>query len=283
MKLIADHLTYKYNKGDAGEVTALDDVSFVVNEGDMIGLIGHTGSGKSTLVQILNGLLVPSLGTVYFDGEDVFEKGYDRKKLRFKVGMVFQYPEHQLFAETVYDDVCFGPKNMGLDKKEVALRAFEALKLVGMEDEYFYQSPFDLSGGQKRRAAIAGILAMKPDIIILDEPTAGLDPAGRDKLLGQIRRLHDEKNITVIIVSHSMDDIANYTDRVIVMNKGKLLFDDKPLKVFEHIDELEEVGLAVPEVKYFMRDLKQAGLDVDEEIIGVNEAADKVAELYLKV
>ncbi len=282
MKLIADHLTYEYNKGEVGSVKALDDVSFVINNEDFIGIIGHTGSGKSTLVQVLNGLLKPSSGTVYFDGEDVFEKGYDRKKLRSKVGIVFQYPEHQLFAENVFEDVCFGPRNMGVSKKDTQLRAYDALKTVGLEDEYFYQSPFDLSGGQKRRVAIAGVLAMKPEILILDEPTAGLDPKGRTEILDTIKHMHEKDGITIIIVSHSMDDVAEYVNRVIVMNKGKVEYDDKTVAVFENVKRLEEMGLAVPEVTYFIKELNETGLFECENAITVDQARENIIKCLLK-
>ena len=225
---------------------ALRDVSLVIPDGQFIGLIGHTGSGKSTLVQHLNGLLAPTEGSVYFNGEDIHEKGYDKKKLRSKVGLVFQYPEHQLFETDVFSDVCFGPRNLGLTQKETQLRAFEALRQVGFPEEYFYQSPFDLSGGQKRRAAIAGVLAMRPEVLILDEPTAGLDPKGRDEILERIAALKRDTGITVVLVSHSMEDIAEYVDRIIVMNRGSVLFDDVPSVVFTHVKELEEVGARDP-------------------------------------
>jgi len=278
MQLIIDHLTYKYNIGLSTEVKALDDINLVINEGDFIGLLGHTGSGKSTLVQQLNALLSPTSGTIYFEGEDVFEKGYDKRKLRSKVGLVFQYPEHQLFAETVFEDVCFGPANMGLDRKEVELRAYEALKKVGMEDELFYQSPFDMSGGQKRKAAIAGVLAMKPEILILDEPTAGLDPKGRDEILGLIKKMHDEDGITIILVSHSMEDVANYVNRIIVINDGKVAFDDEPRTVFSHYDELEKIGLAAPRVTYIMDKLRNRGFDVPTDIITLDEATKAIID-----
>lgn len=276
MQLIIDHLTYKYNIGLSTEVKALDDINLVINEGDFIGLLGHTGSGKSTLVQQLNALLSPSSGTIYFEGEDVFEKGYDKRKLRSKVGLVFQYPEHQLFAETVFEDVCFGPANMGLDRKDVELRAYEALKKVGMEDELFYQSPFDMSGGQKRKAAIAGVLAMKPEILILDEPTAGLDPKGRDEILGLIKKMHDEDGITIILVSHSMEDVANYVNRIIVINDGKVAFDDEPRTVFSHYEELEKIGLAAPRVTYIMDKLRKRGFDVPTDVITLDEAKEAI-------
>ena len=272
MPIIVDHLNCIYEQGTNMEVAALKDINLVIPDGQFIGLIGHTGSGKSTLVQHLNGLIEATSGSVYFNGEDIYDKDYDRKKLRSKVGLVFQYPEHQLFEIDVFSDVCFGPKNLGLDKKEVELRAYAALKQVGIEDEYFYQSPFDLSGGQKRRVAIAGVLAMKPEVLILDEPTAGLDPKGRDEILDQIARLRKETGITVILVSHSMEDVAKYVDRIIVMNQGQIMFDDAPKVVFRHYKELEAVGLAAPQVTYIMQALKEKGLEVDTDITTIEEA-----------
>ncbi len=272
MSIILDHVSHIYEEGMAMEHAALKDINLVIPDGQFIGLIGHTGSGKSTLVQHLNGLLAPTSGSVYFNGADIHEKDFDKKELRSKVGLVFQYPEHQLFEIDVFSDVCFGPKNLGLDKKEVELRAYAALKQVGIEDEYFYQSPFDLSGGQKRRVAIAGVLAMKPEVLILDEPTAGLDPKGRDEILDQIAKLRKETGITVILVSHSMEDVAKYVDRIIVMNRGQIMFDDAPKAVFEHYKELEAVGLAAPQVTYIMQALKEKGLDVDTDITTIEEA-----------
>ena len=222
MSIILDHVNHIYEAGTAMEYAALKNICLTIPDGQFIGLIGHTGSGKSTLVQHLNGLIAPTSGSVYYNGADIHDSGFNKKELRSKVGLVFQYPEHQLFEIDVFSDVCFGPKNLGLDKKEVELRAYAALKQVGLEDEYFYQSPFDLSGGQKRRVAIAGVLAMKPEVLILDEPTAGLDPKGRDEILDQIAQLRDETGMTVILVSHSMEDVAKYVDRIIVMNKARL-------------------------------------------------------------
>ncbi|MCH5249875.1 MAG: energy-coupling factor transporter ATPase [Lachnospiraceae bacterium] len=276
MSLILDHVNYVYGGDTELAVHALNDINLVIPEGQFIGLIGHTGSGKSTLVQHLNGLLKPTGGSIYFNGEDIHDSDYDKKKLRSKVGLVFQYPEHQLFEIDVFSDVCFGPKNLGLSKKETELRAYEALKQVGLEDDFFYQSPFDLSGGQKRRVAIAGVLAMKPDILILDEPTAGLDPKGRDEILDQIAKLHNEMGITVILVSHSMEDVAKYVERIIVMNKGSVLYDDIPKKVFKHYKELEQVGLAAPQVTYIMQALRERGLPVNTEATTILEARDEI-------
>ncbi|MCM1124951.1 MAG: energy-coupling factor transporter ATPase [Lachnospiraceae bacterium] len=272
MSIILDHVSHVYEAGTAMEFAALKDISLVIPEGQFIGLIGHTGSGKSTLVQHLNGLLAPTDGNIYYNGKDIHDNDFDKKELRSKVGLVFQYPEHQLFEIDVFTDVCFGPKNLGLGKKETELRAYAALKQVGLEDEYFYQSPFDLSGGQKRRAAIAGVLAMKPEVLILDEPTAGLDPKGRDEILGQVAKLREETKITVILVSHSMEDVAKYVDRIIVMNKGQIMYDDTPKSVFRHYKELESVGLAAPSVTYIMQALKEKGLPVDTDITTITEA-----------
>ncbi len=276
MAIILDHVSHIYEEGTAMEVAALRDVNLVIPDGQFIGLIGHTGSGKSTLVQHLNGLMKPTSGNIYYNGEDINEDGFDRKNLRSKVGLVFQYPEHQLFEIDVFKDVCFGPKNMGLTEKEVQLRAYGALKQVGLEDEYFYQSPFDLSGGQKRRVAIAGVLAMKPEVLILDEPTAGLDPKGRDEILDQIAMLRKETGITVVLVSHSMEDVAKYVDRIIVMNQGSVMYDDEPRAVFRHYRELEEVGLAAPQVTYIMQELRRQGLEVGTDAITVEEARDEI-------
>ena len=279
MPLILDHVNYVYGGDTELAVHALRDVNLVIPDGQFIGLIGHTGSGKSTLVQHLNGLIKPTGGAIYFNGEDIHDSDYDKKKLRSKVGLVFQYPEHQLFEIDVFSDVCFGPKNLGLPKKEVELRAYAALKQVGLEDESFYQSPFDLSGGQKRRVAIAGVLAMKPDILILDEPTAGLDPKGRDEILDQIAGLHQEMGITVILVSHSMEDVAKYVERIIVMNKGSVLYDDVPKEVFRHYKELEQVGLAAPQVTYIMQALREKGIPVHTDVTTISEARDEILQI----
>lgn len=276
MSLILDHVNYSYGDDTALSVHALKDVSLVIPDGQFIGLIGHTGSGKSTLVQHLNGLLKPTSGAIYYNGEDIHDQDFDKKKLRSKVGLVFQYPEHQLFEIDVFKDVCFGPKNLGLSEKETELRAYAALKQVGIEDEYFYQSPFDLSGGQKRRVAIAGVLAMKPEILVLDEPTAGLDPKGRDEILNQIAKLKEETGITVILVSHSMEDVAKYVERIIVMNKGSVLYDDTPREVFQHYRELEQVGLAAPQVTYIMQALAKRGMKVDTAVTTIGEAVEEI-------
>ena len=258
MSIILDKVNYTYEIGSGFEKHALKDVSCVIEKGEFIGLIGHTGSGKSTLIQHLNGIM---------------------RKLRNKVGLVFQYPEHQLFETDIFKDVCFGPRNQGLSEKDVQLRAFEALRLVGLPENLYYQSPFDLSGGQKRRAAIAGVLAMKPEYLILDEPTAGLDPKGRDEILGHISKLHEETGITVILVSHSMEDVARYVRRIMVMSGGRLIFDDEPRKVFANYRELESVGLAAPDVTYIMNDLKNAGFMVDTDAITTEEACADILKM----
>ena len=271
MLIILDKVNYVYSEGSGFEKKALDDVSLTIDKGEFIGLIGHTGSGKSTLTQHLNGLLRATSGNIYYDGQDIYEKGFVMKNLRSKVGLVFQYPEHQLFESDVFTDVCFG-----LDKKDVELRAFEALEMVGFPKELFYNSPFELSGGQKRRAAIAGVLAMKPEVLILDEPTAGLDPKGRDEILDQIKKLHEETGITVILVSHSMEDVAKYVGRLIVLDHGRVMYDDIPKKVFRNYRELEKIGLAAPQLTYIMNDLKANGFDVDTDAITMEEAVATV-------
>ena len=272
MSIIVDNICYSYDVGTGFERQALKNISCVINDGEFIGLIGHTGSGKSTFIQHLNGLVKASSGAIFYNSKNIYDEDYNMKDLRSKVGLVFQYPEHQLFETTIFKDVCFGPKNLGLGAVQVETRALKALHMVGLPDDMYYQSPFDLSGGQKRRVAIAGVLAMEPEVLILDEPTAGLDPQGRDDILNCIKKLHDEMGITVILVSHSMEDVANYVDRIMVMNDGVLTFDDTPKVIFSHYKELEEIGLAAPQVTYIMQDLKNAGLDVDTSVITVDEA-----------
>jgi energy-coupling factor transport system ATP-binding protein len=283
MPIILDKVSHIYGEGTAMSIKALNNISLVIPDGQFIGLIGHTGSGKSTLVQHLNGLMKATSGSIYFNGEDIDGQDFNKKNLRSKVGLVFQYPEHQLFEMDVFSDVCFGPKNLGLSKKEVELRAYEALKLVGIEDEYFYQSPFELSGGQKRRVAIAGVLAMKPQVLILDEPTAGLDPKGRDEILDQISKLKKEMGITVILVSHSMDDVAKYVDRIIVMNKGSVMYDDVPHEIFKHYNELEKIGLAAPQVTYILKELKEHGYDVSTDATTIDEAKEEIKNYFSKL
>lgn len=274
MKL--EKVSYVYSEGDAFEKKALDEVSLEIPDGQFIGIIGHTGSGKSTLIQHLNGLLRATSGAIYYDGENIYQEGYDMRTLRSKVGLVFQYPEHQLFEVDVFSDVCFGPKNLGLSKEEVEERAKKALTQVGLDESYYKKSPFELSGGQKRRVAIAGILAMHPQVLILDEPTAGLDPKGRDEILDQVALLQKERKITVILVSHSMEDVAKYVDRIIVVNDGKILFDDTPKQVFQHYKELEAVGLAAPQVTYVVKALEEKGWDIDTTATTVEEAKEAI-------
>lgn len=278
MSIILDKVNYVYSEETAYRIQALKDVSLTIEDGQFIGIIGHTGSGKSTLIQHLNGLMKATSGTIYFHGQDIYDEDFDLRELRNRVGLVFQYPEHQLFETTIFDDVCFGPKNQGLTKDEAGLRAFEALRNVGMPEELYYQSPFDLSGGQKRRVAIAGVLAMKPEVLILDEPTAGLDPAGRDEILDLVARMHKERGITVILVSHSMEDVAKYVERIIVMNQGSVMLDGNPREVFRHYLELEAVGLAAPQVTYLMHELKSKGLMVDTDATTVAEARASLLE-----
>lgn len=276
MAIRIEHLNYIYNEGMAFEKHAVCDISLEIPDGQFIGIIGHTGSGKSTLIQHLNGLMRGTSGTIYYNGENIYAKDYRMKDLRSKVGLVFQYPEYQLFETDVFKDVCFGPKNLGLPKEEVEARAYEALRLVGLKEKHYKKSPFELSGGQKRRAAIAGILAMKPEVLVLDEPTAGLDPRGRDDILDQIAKLHREQKITVILVSHSMEDIARYVERIIVLNQGKVMYDDTPRNVFGHYKELEQVGLAAPQVTYLMQTLRSQGWPVRTDATTVKEAADEI-------
>lgn len=282
MSIKAEHINYIYGQGTAFEQYALKDVSFEIGDGQFIGLIGHTGSGKSTLIQHLNGLIRATEGSLYYNGENIYQDGYDMKALRSKVGLVFQYPEHQLFEVDVFSDVCFGPKNQGLSRDEVEERAKEALRQVGLEEKFWEQSPFELSGGQKRRVAIAGVLAMRPEVLILDEPTAGLDPKGRDEILDEISALHREKKMTIILVSHSMEDIAQYADRIMVMNHGQKVFDAPPKEVFGHYKELEEIGLAAPQITYIVHRLRDHGVPIAEDITTVAEAKTAILQLLGK-
>ena len=278
MSIKLEHINYIYSAGTAYEKHALKDVNLEIRDGEFVGVIGHTGSGKSTLIQHLNGLLKASSGALYFNGRNVYEEGYPMKELRSQVGLVFQHPEYQLFEADVMTDVCFGPKNQGLSPEECKERAMEALKLVGLKEKYYQSSPFELSGGQKRRATIAGVLAMRPKVLVLDEPTAGLDPKGRDEILGQIASLHKASGLTVILVSHSMEDIARYADRIIVMDHGKVRYNDTPKHVFTHYMELEKMGLAAPQVTYIMHDLREHGLSVTTDVTTVEEAADQIMQ-----
>lgn len=281
MSIALEHVNYIYSPGTAYEKRALNDISLEIGQGQFVGIIGHTGSGKSTLIQHLNGLMKATSGDILYDGQSIYAEGYDMRKLRSQVGLVFQYPEHQLFEVDVISDVCFGPKNQGLSEEESEKNAREALELVVFPEKYYKQSPFELSGGQKRRVAIAGVLAMKPKVLILDEPTAGLDPKGRDEILDQIAKLHKETGMTVVLVSHSMEDVARYVDRIIVMNKGEKMLDSTPKEVFRHYKELEEVGLAAPQVTYVMHDLKDRGFDVSPDATTIEEAADEIMRSFI--
>ena len=276
MQLELKNVSYTYGKGTVFEVNALSNIDLMIEEGQFIGIIGHTGSGKSTLIQHFNALMQPTEGKVFFEGEDIWGDKYDRRVLRSKVGLVFQYPEHQLFEADVLTDVAFGPKNQGLSKEEAEARAREALVQVGFPEKFYGHSPFELSGGQKRRVAIAGVLAMNPRVLILDEPTAGLDPKGRDEILDQISYLHEKRGITIILVSHSMEDVARYADRLIVVNDGKLPYDGTPREVFAHYEELEKIGLAAPQITYIMHDLAAKGFSVDVHATTVEEAKNSI-------
>lgn len=279
MPIKVENLSHIYMPGSVFEHVALDNVSFEIGDGEFVGLIGHTGSGKSTLIQHLNGLLKPTDGKIIVDDMELNSKGISMKAIRQKVGLVFQYPEYQLFEETVSKDVAFGPQNLKLSPEEIEERVREAIQLVGLDYESIKdKSPFELSGGQKRRVAIAGVLAMKPKVLILDEPTAGLDPKGRDEILSQIKKLHKAQNITVILVSHSMEDIANMAEKLIVMNKGKIVFIDTPKNIFKEIDVLESIGLGVPQVSYLMRELRNRGFAVDDAI-SIEEAKKELLKV----
>lgn len=276
MGLSLEKVSYVYEQGTAMETAALKDVSLEIPDNQFIGLIGHTGSGKSTLVQLLNGLLRPSSGRVLYNGKDIHADGFDKKALRANVGLVFQYPEHQLFEVDVLSDVMYGPRNLGFDEAVCKKRAVQALENVGISEKYFKTSPFDLSGGQKRRAAIAGVLAMNPKVLILDEPTAGLDPKGRDEILGLISEMKKKLSMTIILVSHSMDDVARYVERIVVMGHGEKIFDDTPKNVFRHYTELEELGLSAPQITYIMNTLRESGFDVETDALTVEEAAEEI-------
>ena len=273
------NLTYTYGAGTPFSKTAIEDVNIAIKKGEFIGLIGHTGSGKSTLIQQLNGLLRPTSGTVLLNGKDIWEKKKEIRKVRFQVGMVFQYPEYQLFEDTVIKDIGFGPRNMGLSQDEVNQRVMQAVDFVGLDHALLEKSPFDLSGGEKRRAAIAGVIAMDPDVLVLDEPTAGLDPQGRDHLLSQINAYHKQRQNTVILVSHSMEDIARVADRVLVMNESKVFLFDETAKVFSHAKELEQIGLRVPQVTKIMMKLHENGYPVDPAVFTLEQAVKEILPL----
>ena len=276
MVIKVENLSYIYSPESAFETAALTNINLEINDGDFIGLIGHTGSGKSTLVQHLNGLVKASSGAIYYNGENIYSENYSLKDLRTKVGLVFQYPEHQLFGTTIFEDVAFGPTNQKLSKEDVDKRTRRALDMVGIDEELYEASPFEISGGQKRRVAIAGVLAMEPDVLILDEPTAGLDPKGRDEILKEIAGLHKENNITIILVSHSMEDVAKYANRIVVMSKGSVAYNDTPKNIFPHYKELEKIGLAAPAVIYIMNELRNRGLQVGNSVTTVSEAKEEI-------
>ena len=276
MSLVLKNVNYVYGEGSGHEKYALKNINIEIKDGEFIGLVGHTGSGKSTLTQIFNGLEKATSGEVYFNDKNIYDKDYNMRELRGKVGLVFQYPEHQLFEVSVINDVQYGPRNMGLDNLQVELRSYEALKLVGIGEDLIDASPFALSGGQKRRVAIAGVLAMKPEILVLDEPMAGLDTVGRDEILGLLKKLHEEQHITIILVSHSMDDIAKYVDRVLVMNKGELVLDGEPEKIFQFEDELEKIGLGVPQSTKVIHSLNKLGADIKGEYMTAESAAEAI-------
>ncbi len=282
MSIKLENINYIYGEGTAYEKHALKNINIEIPHGEFLGIIGHTGSGKSTLIQHLNGLEKANTGAIYYDGKNIYEAGYNMRELRNQVGLVFQYPEHQLFEIDVISDVCFGPLNQGFSKEEALVKAKHALELVGFPEEQYGQSPFDLSGGQKRRVAIAGVLAMEPKVLVLDEPTAGLDPKGRDEILDQVAALHKECDMTVVLVSHSMEDVAKYVDKLLVMNQGQVMFYDEPQRVFRHYRELEAIGLAAPRVTYILHQLKEKGLDVDTDITTVTEAAEEIRKALEK-
>lgn len=279
MSIEVKNLTYIYGEKSVYERKALDDVSLTINDGEFIGIIGHTGSGKSTLIQHLNGLLKATSGDILYHGESIYGSKFSMKTLRGKVGLVFQYPEYQLFETTILRDVSFGPKNQGYSEEEAVKKAQEALLAAGITETFWEMSPFELSGGQKRRVAIAGVLAMEPEVLILDEPTAGLDPKGRKELFEQICSLQKEKNITIVLVSHSMEDVADYVSRLIVMNEGKIMYDGEPASVFVHYKELEAAGLAAPSVTYLMHELKEKGFPVDTNVITIEQAKEEILKL----
>lgn len=283
MSIKINHLTHVYNEGTAFEKAALQDVSIEIASGEFIGLIGHTGSGKSTLIQHLNGIISPTSGEILLDGENIHKDKTKLKEVRRRIGLAFQYPEYQLFEMTVYKDVAFGPTNLGLSAEEIHESVTAALELVGIPAELYEKSPFELSGGQKRRVAIAGVLAMNPEVLILDEPTAGLDPKGRDEILDAIRKLHEERGITVILVSHSMEDVARLADRIIVMHRGQVAMTGTPREIFSHPMELEKMGLAAPQVSYVFAKLREKGYDVPADIYTVEEARDALLKLVKQV
>ena len=280
MSIRMEQVNYIYSEDTVYEISALKNINLNIGNKEFIGVIGHTGSGKSTLIQHMNGLIRAGSGAIYFNDANIYDKDYPMQELRRKVGLVFQYPEHQLFEVDVFTDVCFGPKNLGLSKDEITSRAKKALKQVGISKDLYAKSPFELSGGQKRRVAIAGVLAMEPEVLILDEPTAALDPKGRDDILNQIELLYEQRDITIVLVSHSMEDIAKYVNRLIVMNHGEIRFDGTPKEVFSHYKELEEIGLSAPQITYAMAKLKEEGFAVKDNITTVEEAKNEILRVF---
>lgn len=276
MSIIIDHVSYKYKDAVEEDAYVLKDINLKIDTGEFVGVIGHTGSGKSTLMQHLNGLERATEGTIYYNGEDIYDSSYSMSALRGKVGLVFQYPEHQLFESTVFKDISFGPRNLGLPKLQVDLRSYQAMRDVGLSEELVDVSPFSLSGGQKRRVAIAGVLAMEPEVLILDEPTAGLDPKGREEILRLIKKLHEERKCTVILVSHSMEDMANYAERLVVMHEGRVVLDGNTRDVFAHEQELQMLGLEVPQVTILMNRLKERGYTFTKNVLTVEEAKQEL-------
>nr|WP_307991134.1 energy-coupling factor transporter ATPase [uncultured Niameybacter sp.] len=273
-------LTHKYNEGTPFEKTALKNINIHIKDGTFLGIIGHTGSGKSTLIQMFNGLLKPTTGQVFVKGIDIHSEGVNKKQIRQSVGLVFQYPEYQLFEMTVYDDVAYGPKNLGLEGDALKERIEKSLRAVGLGEEFWKKSPFELSGGQKRRVAIAGVLAMNPDILILDEPTAGLDPKGREELFGQLKKMHEESNLTIVLISHSMEDVARYAKELVVLYRGEVAFAGETREIFKHRKELEQIGLGVPQIRHIMDELKDKGMQIDNNVLTVEEAAQKLIQYF---
>lgn len=281
MSIKIEGLTHIYDEGGPFEKVALDNINIEINDGDFVAIIGHTGSGKSTLIQHMNGLIKSTIGKIVVDNIDICNKNVNLIDIRKKVGLVFQYSEYQLFEDTIEKDISFGPRNLGLSEEEISGRVQKSMKMVGLDyEKYKNKSPFDLSGGQKRRVAIAGVIAMEPKTLILDEPTAGLDPRGREEILAQIKKLHDEYGMTIILVSHSMEDVAKLANRIIVMNKGKVVIDDSTKEVFRQVDMLEEIGLGVPQVTYLMKSLKEKGFNISDEIYTVEEAKKELLRIF---
>ncbi|OOB78008.1 MAG: energy-coupling factor transporter ATPase [Epulopiscium sp. Nele67-Bin002] len=270
------NLTHTFNVGSPFERTALKDINFAIDKGEFVGIIGHTGSGKSTLIQMFNSLIIPTKGKVLINGVDINGEGVNKKEIRQNVGLVFQYPEHQLFELTIFKDVAYGPINLGLSEQEVEDRVVKSLRAVGLAEDLWQAAPFQLSGGQKRRVAIAGVIAMNPGILVLDEPTAGLDPKGRDELFQQLKSMHKELGITVVLISHSMEDVAKYVEKLIVLHKGSLKYMGTPREIFKNVEELESIGLAPPQIKYIVKALRENGFMIDEDILTVDEAANRI-------